>query len=44
MSASTNLPFLVGHRFSDPYKTFFNKTQRFVLSQNTCVGKKINIS
>lgn len=39
MSASTNLPFLVGHRFNDPYKTSYNKNQAFVLSQNTCIGK-----
>ena len=43
MSASTNLPFLVGHRFSDPYKTSYNKDQLFVLSQNTCVEKPYNL-
>ena len=39
MSASNNLPFLVGHRFNDPYKTNYHKNQAFVLSQNTCIEK-----
>ena len=43
MSASTNLPFLVGHRFADPYKTSYNKDQLFVVSQNTCVEKPYNL-
>lgn len=42
MSALNNLPFLVGHRFVDPYKTSFNKKQAWIVSQKTCVGK-INI-
>ena len=43
MSASTNLPFLVGHRFADPYKTSYNKDQLCVVSQNTCVEKPYNL-
>lgn len=43
MSASNNLPFLVGHRFIDPYKTDFHKKQAWVVSQQTCVGKIIFI-
>ena len=43
MSASVNLPFLVGHRFADPYKTSYHKNQAFVLSQNTCIEKPYNL-
>jgi hypothetical protein len=42
-SASTNLPFLVGHRFEDPYKTNFHKNQAWVVSQNTCIEKPMNL-
>jgi len=34
----TNLPLLPGHRFSDPYKINYHKTQQFVLKSTTCVG------
>jgi len=34
----TNLPFLPGHRFSDPYKVNYHKTQQFVLKSQTCTG------
>ena len=43
MSASNNLPFLVGHRFTDPYKTSYHKNQAFVLSQNTCIEKPFQL-
>ena len=43
MSASVNLPFLVGYRFADPYKTSYHKNQTFVLSQNTCIEKPYNL-
>lgn len=36
---SMNLPFLPGHRFSDPYKQSFNKNQVFNYKSNTCTGK-----
>ena len=43
MSASNNLPFLVGHRFTDPYKTSYHKNQAFVLSQNPCIEKPFQL-
>lgn len=36
---SHNLPFLPGHRFSDPYKQSHNKQQVFHLKSQTCTGK-----
>ena len=35
----SNLPFLPGHRFTDPYKQNFHKDQLFVLNSNTCREK-----
>lgn len=35
----SNLPFLPGHRFTDPYKQSFNKNQLFNVKSSTCVGK-----
>ena len=36
-----NLPFLPGHRFSDPYKQHFHKNQVFQLKTQTCTGKTL---
>jgi hypothetical protein len=34
-----DIPFLPGHRFSDPYKQNFHKEQIFKLQTKTCLGK-----
>ncbi len=39
---SMNLPLLPGHRFSDPYKQNYHKSQVFHLKSSTCTGKKLN--
>ncbi len=33
-----DIPFLPGHRFSDPYKQNFHKEQIFNLQTKTCLG------
>ena len=38
-----DIPFLPGHRFSDPYKQNFHKEQIFKLQTKTCLGK-LNIN
>lgn len=38
-----DIPFLPGHRFSDPYKQNFHKKQIFKLQTKTCLGK-LNIN
>ncbi len=38
---SSNLPLLPGHRFSDPYKQSYHKSQVFNYQSKTCLGMNI---